>query len=158
MFLFPPDNGRFMRTPTIKQSLEALIAAPSVSSVNPQWDQGNRAVIELLDELKEGMASDMLWIVNFEPLAFYDPLAESRHPRRETPERPAAEHDLGGGGELEGHCPQTPAISHPASAGATLRYFVRVRGSSSISSTVSYTWGSFPWISAREAAMPCAFS
>ena len=39
-----------MRTPTIKQSLEALIAAPSVSSVNPQWDQGNRAVIELLDE------------------------------------------------------------------------------------------------------------
>ena len=35
----------------VKQSLEALIAAPSVSSVNPQWDQGNRAVIELLDEL-----------------------------------------------------------------------------------------------------------
>lgn len=39
-----------MRTPTIQQSLEALIAAPSVSSVNPQWDQGNRGVIELLDQ------------------------------------------------------------------------------------------------------------
>ncbi|MEJ2309665.1 MAG: acetylornithine deacetylase [Gammaproteobacteria bacterium] len=39
-----------MRIPTIKQSLEALIAAPSVSSVNAQWDQGNRGVIELLDQ------------------------------------------------------------------------------------------------------------
>ncbi len=29
--------------------LEGLIAAPSVSSVNPRWDQGNLGVIELLD-------------------------------------------------------------------------------------------------------------
>ena len=28
--------------------LEKLIAAPSVSSINPQWDQSNKAVIELL--------------------------------------------------------------------------------------------------------------
>ena len=39
-----------MRIPTIQQSLEALIASPSVSSVNPQWDQGNRGVIELLEQ------------------------------------------------------------------------------------------------------------
>ncbi|MDX1345186.1 MAG: acetylornithine deacetylase [Sedimenticolaceae bacterium] len=39
-----------MRTPTIRQSLESLIASPSVSSVNAQWDQGNRGVIELLDQ------------------------------------------------------------------------------------------------------------
>jgi acetylornithine deacetylase len=40
----------FMRIPTIQQSLESLIASPSVSSVNSQWDQGNRGVIELLDQ------------------------------------------------------------------------------------------------------------
>ncbi len=39
-----------MRIPTIRQSLESLIASPSVSSVNAQWDQGNRGVIELLDQ------------------------------------------------------------------------------------------------------------
>ena len=39
-----------MRIPSIQQSLESLIASPSVSSVNSQWDQGNRGVIELLDQ------------------------------------------------------------------------------------------------------------
>ena len=39
-----------MPLPTIQQSLESLIASPSVSSVNPQWDQDNRGVIELLEQ------------------------------------------------------------------------------------------------------------
>ena len=36
------------------QMLRALIAAPSVSSVSPQFDQSNRAVIELLAAWLEG--------------------------------------------------------------------------------------------------------
>ncbi|MBU0501540.1 MAG: acetylornithine deacetylase [Gammaproteobacteria bacterium] len=38
-----------MRPPPLFAMLEGLIAAPSVSSVNPRWDQGNRGVIEQLD-------------------------------------------------------------------------------------------------------------
>lgn len=38
-----------MNPPPLLQMLERLIAAPSVSSVNPRWDQGNRGVIEQLD-------------------------------------------------------------------------------------------------------------
>jgi acetylornithine deacetylase len=36
--------------PRLFDLLEALIAAPSVSSISPHWDQSNRAVIELLEE------------------------------------------------------------------------------------------------------------
>ena len=38
-----------MSPPPLHAMLEGLIAAPSVSSVNPRWDQGNLGVIELLD-------------------------------------------------------------------------------------------------------------
>lgn len=38
-----------MKTPPLLDMLSALIAAPSVSSVNPAWDMGNAKVIELLD-------------------------------------------------------------------------------------------------------------
>ena len=34
--------------PPLLAMLGALIEAPSVSSINPQWDQSNQAVIELL--------------------------------------------------------------------------------------------------------------
>lgn len=34
--------------PSLMTMLENLIAAPSVSSINPQWDQSNRKVVELL--------------------------------------------------------------------------------------------------------------
>ena len=36
------------RAPDLMEMLRALIAAPSVSSVNPEFDMGNRAVIDLL--------------------------------------------------------------------------------------------------------------
>lgn len=36
------------RLPTLLEMVTELIAAPSVSSISPQWDQGNRSVIELL--------------------------------------------------------------------------------------------------------------
>lgn len=36
-------------TPNFYAMIQQLIAAPSVSSVNPAWDMGNRNVIELLD-------------------------------------------------------------------------------------------------------------
>ncbi len=38
-----------MKTPPFLDMLRALIAAPSVSSVNPAWDMGNARVIELLE-------------------------------------------------------------------------------------------------------------
>ena len=38
-----------MKTPPFVEMLSALIAAPSVSSVNPAWDMGNANVIELLE-------------------------------------------------------------------------------------------------------------
>lgn len=38
-----------MKTPPFLDMLRALIAAPSVSSVNPAWDMGNTNVIELLE-------------------------------------------------------------------------------------------------------------
>ncbi len=34
--------------PPLLEMISRLIAAPSVSSISPQWDQGNRAVIDLL--------------------------------------------------------------------------------------------------------------
>ena len=44
-----------LSAPTLMQMLRALIAAPSVSSVSPQFDQSNRAVIELLATWLEGL-------------------------------------------------------------------------------------------------------
>lgn len=37
-----------MKTPSIQQMMRELIAAPSVSSVSPEWDQSNAGVIDLL--------------------------------------------------------------------------------------------------------------
>ena len=37
-----------MNTPTLVSMIETLIASPSVSSINPQWDQTNTGVVELL--------------------------------------------------------------------------------------------------------------
>ena len=39
-----------MSFPTLPEMMSALIAAPSVSSVNAGWDQSNMAVIELLED------------------------------------------------------------------------------------------------------------
>jgi acetylornithine deacetylase len=44
-----------MSIPSLVSMLQTLIAAPSVSSINPQWDQSNRGVIEPL----EGWLSDL---------------------------------------------------------------------------------------------------
>ena len=44
-----------MKTPAFLEMLRSLIAAPSVSSVNPAWDMGNRPVIELLDSWLSGL-------------------------------------------------------------------------------------------------------
>ncbi len=38
--------------------------------------------VDLVEELKEGMASDALWIVEFEPLVGYDPLAADGTPKK----------------------------------------------------------------------------
>lgn len=45
-----PCYAPVMKTPTLIQSLTQLVAAPSVSSTSPGWDQDNRKVIELLDQ------------------------------------------------------------------------------------------------------------
>ncbi len=39
-----------MNTPPLIEMMQRLIATPSVSSVNPQWDQSNGPVVELLDQ------------------------------------------------------------------------------------------------------------
>jgi len=39
-----------MRYPPLPEMMRQLIGAPSVSSVSPQWDQSNQAVIELLSD------------------------------------------------------------------------------------------------------------
>lgn len=39
-----------IRVPTLLECMHALIASPSVSSVRPQWDQGNFGVVDLLDQ------------------------------------------------------------------------------------------------------------
>ncbi len=44
-----------LAAPNLMQMLRALIAAPSVSSVSPQFDQSNRAVIELLATWLDGL-------------------------------------------------------------------------------------------------------
>ncbi len=52
-------------TPTLLQMIEGLIATPSVSSVSPQYDQSNRAVIDLLANWLE----DLGWRVRIQPVA-----------------------------------------------------------------------------------------
>ena len=44
-----------MKTPPFRQILDALIAAPSVSSVNAAWDMSNTNVIELLEQWLSGL-------------------------------------------------------------------------------------------------------
>jgi acetylornithine deacetylase len=44
-----------MAVPDLMSMISALIAAPSVSSVNPQWDQSNAGVIALLAEWLEAL-------------------------------------------------------------------------------------------------------
>lgn len=48
--------------PNLLQMITELIAAPSISSISPQWDQGNRAIIELLSSWFNdlGMAVEVL--------------------------------------------------------------------------------------------------
>ena len=42
-----------MQTPDLLTMMRALVACPSVSSVNPGWDQSNAQVIDLLAELNQ---------------------------------------------------------------------------------------------------------
>ena len=44
-----------MKTPPIKQMMRDLIAAPSVSSVSPEWDQSNAGVVDLLADWCAGL-------------------------------------------------------------------------------------------------------
>ncbi|MCP3871338.1 MAG: acetylornithine deacetylase [Gammaproteobacteria bacterium] len=44
-----------MAPPPLLDMIEALIASPSVSSINAQWDQSNQGVIELLRTWLEGL-------------------------------------------------------------------------------------------------------
>ncbi len=48
MRLLQPSRLTPMKIPDFMQMTRALIASPSVSSVNPAWDMGNLGVIELL--------------------------------------------------------------------------------------------------------------
>jgi acetylornithine deacetylase len=47
-----------MKTPDCISMIEQLIAIPSVSSVNPNWDQSNIMVVELLADWLEGLGFD----------------------------------------------------------------------------------------------------
>ncbi|MBL3590276.1 MAG: acetylornithine deacetylase [gamma proteobacterium endosymbiont of Lamellibrachia anaximandri] len=44
-----------MKTPNLMEMTRTLIAAPSVSSVNPSWDMGNQPVIEILSSWLESL-------------------------------------------------------------------------------------------------------
>ncbi|QYZ66706.1 MAG: acetylornithine deacetylase [Gammaproteobacteria bacterium (ex Lamellibrachia satsuma)] len=44
-----------MKTPNLMEMTRTLIAAPSVSSVNPSWDMGNQPVIEVLSSWLESL-------------------------------------------------------------------------------------------------------
>jgi acetylornithine deacetylase len=50
-----PGDMNYMKIPTLRQMAQALIATPSVSSVNPAWDMSNRGVIELLEGWLSGL-------------------------------------------------------------------------------------------------------
>ncbi len=51
-------------TPSLLQMIEQLIATPSVSSVSPEYDQSNRAVIDLL----AGWLQELGWRVQVQPV------------------------------------------------------------------------------------------
>ncbi|MET0082648.1 MAG: acetylornithine deacetylase [Sedimenticola sp.] len=57
-----------MAVPSLLEMISWLIAAPSVSSINPQWDQTNRAVIEHLHDwlLDLGFKVETLPVPGFE--------------------------------------------------------------------------------------------
>ncbi|VAX08308.1 Acetylornithine deacetylase [hydrothermal vent metagenome] len=44
-----------MTTPNLIQMIQALIATPSISSVNPSWDQDNTTIIDLLAQWLAGL-------------------------------------------------------------------------------------------------------
>ncbi len=48
-----------MNPPDLITLLRQLIATPSISSVNPRWDQGNRALIDLLAQWLEDLGFDV---------------------------------------------------------------------------------------------------
>jgi len=52
------------RVPKVLQMIGELVAIPSVSSVNPKFDQGNRAVIDLL----AGWVTDLGWTAEVLPI------------------------------------------------------------------------------------------
>ena len=81
-------------TPKLLEMIGALIAAPSVSSVSPQFDQGNRAVIDLLAAWLEALG----FLVEIQPLP--------RHPGKANL---IATLGTGGGGlVLAGHTDTVP--------------------------------------------------
>ena len=43
-----PIIGRMQKRPDLLDMIKGLISTPSVSNVNPEFDQGNRPVISLL--------------------------------------------------------------------------------------------------------------
>jgi acetylornithine deacetylase len=48
-----------MTVPSLLDMIQALVATPSVSSVNPRWDQSNRCVIELLADWLEQLGFEV---------------------------------------------------------------------------------------------------
>lgn len=48
-----------MKIPSTLEMLGRLVATPSISSVSPQFDSGNRAVIEVLAEWAQGLGFDV---------------------------------------------------------------------------------------------------
>lgn len=56
-----------MRHPPMREMLEQLIAAPSISSVSPQFDSGNRGVIDLVAGWLDGLG----FAVEVQPLAHH---------------------------------------------------------------------------------------
>ena len=62
--------------PEMLESFSQLVAAPSVSSTDPQWDQSNRGVIDLL----AGWLEDIGFNVEILPVPA-EPAPASGHPR-----------------------------------------------------------------------------
>lgn len=56
-----------MRHPPLREMLDQLIAAPSISSVSPQFDSGNRRVIDLVAGWLDGLG----FAVEVQPLAHH---------------------------------------------------------------------------------------
>ena len=62
--------------PEMLESFSQLVAAPSVSSTDPQWDQSNRCVVDLL----AGWLDDIGFKVEVIPVP-------AEHPSSSTPEK-----------------------------------------------------------------------